>query len=160
RRKPLTYVQIARIGREIARGLAAAHACGLIHRDIKPENIWLEKPNGRVKLLDFGLARPIVPDVKITDKGDVVGTPAYMSPEQARELPLDGRTDLFSLGVVLYRLCSGRLPFEADNALVLMAAITLERPKPLRRRKPDIPPALADLVMQLLAKNPLKRPAS
>src|SRR5262245_43613742 len=93
-----TIAAAARLGREVAEGLAAAHARGLVHRDIKPGNIWLEAPNGRVKLLDFGLARPAGPDVpgpdRLTGSGLVVGTPGYMSPEQARGEPLDERTDL------------------------------------------------------------------
>src|ERR1700691_3445021 len=84
-----------RIAREIATALAAAHVQGLIHRDIKPENVWLEAPTGRVKLLDFGLARPQKMDVKLTTSGIIIGTPAYMAPEQARAETIDERTDLF-----------------------------------------------------------------
>ncbi len=103
----LTVPQVVRIGREAAAGLAAAHAAGLVHRDVKPANLWLQSPHGKVKLLDFGLAREEVEDDPLTGTGDVVGTPAYMSPEQARGEHVDSRTDLFSLGVVLYRLCAG-----------------------------------------------------
>ncbi len=101
--------QILRIGREIAEGLAAAHDRGLIHRDVKPGNIWLDSDHkDRVKILDFGLARVGAEDVHLTRTGVVVGTPAYMSPEQAGGEKVDARTDLFSLGCVLYRLCTGR----------------------------------------------------
>src|SRR5580658_9826283 len=99
--------EVLRIGREIAEALGAAHASGLIHRDIKPGNIWLEAPRGRVKILDFGLARAASQDAGLTQQGAIVGTPAYMAPEQARGASVDARCDLFSLGVVLYRLCTG-----------------------------------------------------
>src|SRR5262249_37754850 len=104
----LSPADVMRIGREIALGLDAAHRKGLIHRDIKPGNIWLESDGDRVKILDFGLARQVGTDTQITQEGVVVGTPAYMSPEQGRGLPLDGRSDLFSLGCVLYRMSTGR----------------------------------------------------
>src|SRR5262249_19000216 len=123
---PLPLREVLRISREVAEGLAAAHAQGLIHRDIKPSNIWLEAPLqplpqgevsagtvGRVKLLDFGLARPAgkvagLVETGLTGTGVVVGTPEYMSPEQARGDELDVRSDLFSLGTLLYLLCSGQ----------------------------------------------------
>jgi serine/threonine protein kinase len=107
-----TVAQILRIGRETALGLAAAHEKGLIHRDIKPGNLWLEAAHGgRVKVLDFGLARVVGDDVHLTQSGAVVGTPAFMAPEQARGEEVDHRCDLFSLGCVLYRLCAGSNPF-------------------------------------------------
>jgi hypothetical protein len=159
RKKPLTPGQICRIGRETAVGLAAAHARGLIHRDIKPANLWLEAPKGRVKILDFGLAR-FGDDVHLTGSGQVLGTPAYMSPEQARGQPVDGRTDLWSLGVVLYRLSAGRMPFRGDEVLAVLSAIALENPPPPDQVNPGTPPDLAALVMQLLAKNRDERPAT
>ncbi len=100
---------VLRLAREIASGLAAAHRNGLIHRDIKPANLWLEAPNGRVKILDFGMARSDRDEVQITHVGTVMGTPAYMSPEQARGEIVGASSDRFSLGCVLYRLCSGCL---------------------------------------------------
>jgi serine/threonine protein kinase len=114
---------VIRIARETALGLAAAHKHGLVHRDIKPANLWLEAPNGRVKVLDFGLAKPIGTDTELTRSGAVVGTPAFMSPEQGRGLKVDHRTDLFSLGAVLYRLCTGRTPFEGPNVLAVLMAL-------------------------------------
>ncbi|MBL8799855.1 MAG: protein kinase [Planctomycetia bacterium] len=152
--------QILRVGREIATGLAAAHARGLIHRDIKPGNIWLEMPTGRVKLLDFGLVRVLHEDVRLTQQGIIVGTPAFMAPEQARGEPVDERGDLFSLGCVLYELCGGRLPFQGENTIATLMAVTMQEPTPLRQVNPDLPADLADLVHWLLAKRPEDRPPS
>ena len=101
---------VLRVGRELADGLAAAHAAGLIHRDIKPDNIWLEAPHERVKLLDFGLARPVNDHGQLTQAGAIVGTPAYMAPEQGRGEVVGTRADLFSLGCVLYHMAVGRSP--------------------------------------------------
>src|SRR5581483_3887523 len=100
----LPLVEVLRLGREIALGLAAAHQRGLIHRDIKPANLWLEAETGRVKLLDFGLARAVGQGNQLTQQGAIIGTPAYMAPEQGQGKSLDHRCDLFSLGCVLYRL--------------------------------------------------------
>src|SRR5437588_9820738 len=115
----LPAAEVARLGREAAEGLAAAHARGLVHRDVKPANLWLEAPRGRVKVLDFGLARPAEPDRdapdRLTRDGAVVGTPAFMAPEQARGAAVDFRADLFGLGAGLDRLCTGRLPFSGPN---------------------------------------------
>lgn len=126
-KKPITIGQILKLGREIAKGLAVAHEHGLIHRVIKPANVWLDATaGGRVKILDFGLARPAAADSTITQSGMIVGTPAYMAPEQATGQPLDGRADLFSLGVVLYRLCSGRLPWKGETAMGTLMAVATE----------------------------------
>jgi serine/threonine protein kinase/WD40 repeat protein len=149
---------IARIGREAALGLSAAHAQGLIHRDIKPGNIWLEAPNGRVKVLDFGLAKPVGSESELTSTGAVVGTPAYMSPEQARGLKVDARSDLFSLGALLYRLCTGRTPFAGPNVMAVLMALGSDDPTPVRELNPTVPQPLADLIHQLLAKKPEQRP--
>jgi serine/threonine protein kinase len=149
-----------RIVIEAARGLAAAHAVGLVHRDIKPANLWLEAPNGRVKVLDFGLAKPIGTDSELTKSGAVVGTPAYMSPEQARGLKVDHRTDLFSLGGVLYRLCTGRTPFPGDHVMAVLAAVLTDDPTPVRELNPNVPEPLAQFIHQLLAKKPEDRPQS
>ena len=109
---PLQLAEILRIGMQTAAGLAAAHAQGLVHRDIKPANILLENGIERVKITDFGLARA-ADDASLTQSGVVAGTPQYMSPEQARGEAVDHRTDLFSLGSVLYAMCTGRPPFRA-----------------------------------------------
>ncbi|WP_165230532.1 protein kinase domain-containing protein [Aquisphaera insulae] len=157
-RKPSTEL-ILRLGREIASGLAAAHREGLVHRDIKPANIWLEAPSGRVKILDFGMARS-ERDASITHAGTVMGTPAYMAPEQARGEAAGPGSDLFSLGCVLYRLCVGKQPFEGGSILAVLSALASETPRTLREIEPDVNPALDDLVMRLLAKDPSARPAS
>ncbi len=151
---------ILRIGREMANGLVAAHRLGLVHRDIKPANIWLESPNGRVKILDFGQARAECEDVQITQSGAIVGTPAYMSPEQAAGEPPGTSSDLFSLGCVLYRLCCGRLPFQGNTILSVLNALASHTPTSPIEVAPDLPEGLSTLVSSLLAKNPSERPAS
>jgi serine/threonine protein kinase/uncharacterized membrane protein len=156
----LTIPQVIRIAAETAAGLAAAHKIGLVHRDIKPANLWLEAPNGRVKVLDFGLAKPVSAEVELTRIGAVVGTPAYMSPEQARGQKVDHRSDLFSLGAVLYRLCTGNLPFNGPNTMAVLMALGTEEPAPVRELNPDVPEALGALVHQLLAKRADDRPQS
>ena len=136
-RKPSVDL-VLRIGREIAAGLAAAHRNGLIHRDIKPANIWLEAPSGRIKILDFGMARSQRDDVQITHSGTVVGTPTYMAPEQARGETVSAGSDLFSLGCVLYRLSTGRLPFEGETILAVLSALSSDTPRSLRLIDPDV----------------------
>jgi formylglycine-generating enzyme required for sulfatase activity len=159
--KTLNIPQIMRIGKEIAKALAAAHSRQLIHRDIKPSNIWLDAANkGRVKILDFGLARPTNEETHLTQEGMILGSPAYMSPEQARGEDVDERCDLFSLGCVMYRLCSGRLPFAGKDAMSMLLEITSKEPPPIIFAHPELPEALANLVHQLLAKKPAARPAS
>ena len=154
--------QSVRIAREAALGLAAAHRLGLVHRDIKPGNLWLEAPNGRVKVLDFGLAKPVegADGAELTADGAIVGTPAYMAPEQARGARPDGRADLFSLGCVLYRLLTGRLPFDRPTLMGILTALATEEPTPVRQLNPAVPEALAALVRRLMAKNPADRPAT
>jgi hypothetical protein len=156
----LPPAEILRIGRETAAGLGAAHESGLIHRDIKPQNLWLEAGSGRVKILDFGLARREREDVRLTKAGYILGTPAFMSPEQASGQAIDGRGDLYSLGVVLYWLCAGRLPFPQEGLIEVLTAVATEPPPPLGQLNPELPPALVDLIMRLLAKRPDDRPAS
>jgi hypothetical protein len=157
--------EVLRIGREIAQGLAAAHAQGLIHRDIKPANIWLETPRdpgqgARVKILDFGLARAAAAGVHLTQSGAILGTPAYMAPEQAGGKGVDHRCDLFSLGCVLYQMSTGRLPFQAADTISTLIAVATHDPTPPVEIEPRVPPALSELIVRLLAKNPNDRPAS
>ena len=155
-----SITQIIRLAREAAAGLAAAHRIGLVHRDVKPANLWLEAPNGRVKVLDFGLAKPVDTDVEVTKSGLIIGTPAYMSPEQARGHKLDPRTDLFSLGAVLYRLCVGKSPFDAPSTMAVLTALAADDPQPIRELNPKVPESLAALIHQMLAKKPEQRPAT
>jgi serine/threonine protein kinase len=161
---------ILKVAREVAAGLAAAHAEGLIHRDIKPGNIWLEgdpaaaEPGRQVrlcKILDFGLARSVDrDDTQITSTGAVLGTPAYMAPEQARGEKVDHRADLFSLGVMLYRMSTGHAPFRGPTAMSVLIAAATERPEPLSALRPDLPPELVDLIDRLMQKDPGARPQS
>jgi hypothetical protein len=162
----LAPAEVLRLGREIGLGLAAAHARGLIHRDIKPDNIWLEpvavegapsNRRSRVKILDFGLARVFGAEAHLTHSGTVVGTPAYMAPEQAQGEAVDPRADLFSLGCVLYRACTGEVAFKGDNAMTILRALELERPKPPRILNPAVGPAFSELILKLLAKRPAAR---
>ena len=155
----LPVAEAARIGREVAAGLAAAHAKGLVHRDVKPANIWLEAGTGRVKLLDFGLALAR-DNTNLTHSGFVIGTPAFMSPEQARGEPLDGRSDLFSLGVVLYLMTTGDRPFDGATAMTVMRNLELHYPVRVNVRRVDVPAAFSNLIMELLAKDRKDRPAS
>jgi serine/threonine protein kinase len=157
-RKP-PLAEVLRIGRETAEGLAAAHAKGLIHRDIKPANLWLEGERGCVKILDFGLARAAGGEGHLTQTGAIVGTPAYMAPEQARGGGVDARCDLFSLGCVLYRLCTGVPAFTGPDTISTLMAVATEEPRPPHEAA-GVPQPLSQLVMRLLAKRPEDRPAS
>jgi serine/threonine protein kinase/DNA-directed RNA polymerase subunit RPC12/RpoP len=154
--------EVIRIGMEIAEGLAAAHEVGLIHRDIKPANIWLEEGRDRVKLLDFGLAAKLTSeDAKLTHENLLVGTPMYMSPEQASgDIPLDERSDLFSLGSVMYRMATGKLPFKGRTTLNVLTALATKKPRPPRELNPALSRALSGLILQLLQKRPDDRPKS
>lgn len=153
---PLPAKDIARIGMQAARGLDAAHAQGLVHRDVKPANILLENGVERVKLTDFGLARA-ADDARLTASGTAAGTPLYMSPEQARGEAIDSRSDLFSLGSVLYALATGFPPFRATTTMGVLNRITNDPPRPIRETNPDFPAALEAIIMQLLEKNPARR---
>jgi serine/threonine protein kinase len=160
--------ELLRIGRETAEGLSAAHQRGLIHRDVKPGNLWLEAGRGlwldegvgRVKILDFGLARATADGAHLTQQGAIVGTPAYMAPEQAGGRPVDGRSDLFSLGCVLYRMATGELPFKGTDAISTLMAVSTEDPRPPQQLNPDLPTSLCDLMTRMLAKKPEGRPES
>ena len=130
--------EIVRVGYQAAAGLAAAHAKGLIHRDVKPANILIESSHGRVKLTDFGLARGME-DVKLTQTGFVAGTPLYMAPEQASGVGVDSRTDLFSLGSVLYSMATGKPPFEGSTPFVVLKSVTEAKPPRLKELNPRSP---------------------
>jgi serine/threonine protein kinase len=153
---PLPVKEILRIGMQTASGLAAAHAHGLIHRDIKPSNILLENGVERAKITDFGLARA-ADDAGLTQSGAVAGTPQFMAPEQARGEALDHRADLFSLGSVLYMMCTGRPPFRADSALAVLRRVSEDTPRPIQDINADIPPWLTDVIAKLHAKDPVRR---
>ena len=148
---PLPLPDILRIGLQAAEGLAAAHAQGLVHRDVKPANILLEKGVNRVLLTDFGLARA-VDDATLTRSGIIAGTPQYMSPEQARGDAVDCRSDLFSLGSVLYAMCTGHSPFRAETWMGVLRRICDNQPRPVREINPDIPQWLEILISQLHSK--------
>jgi serine/threonine-protein kinase len=153
---PLSPVEVLRIASQIASGLAAAHAQGLVHRDIKPANILLEQGIERVAITDFGLARAI-DDASLTRTGVLAGTPAYMSPEQARGESVDHRADLFSLGSVMYAMCVGRPPFRAESTVAVLKRICEEEPTPLAQLNADVPSWLARIVARLHAKDPVDR---
>ncbi|HZJ63820.1 MAG TPA: serine/threonine-protein kinase, partial [Kofleriaceae bacterium] len=159
----LEIKRIVRIGKQVANALGAVHERGLVHRDLKPENVMLIESYGEtdfVKVLDFGIAKSLDEDVHLTGQGRPIGTPAYMSPEQAMGLAVDPRTDLYALGVMLYRMASGRMPFEAPTAASMLLAHATEAPTPVLTLAPDTSPPLAALIMQLLQKEPAQRPAS
>jgi serine/threonine protein kinase len=171
----LPLAEVLRIGRETALALAAAHARGLVHRDVKPANLWLESVGDSlcesqptrsasglpsVKVLDFGLAWTQADQAHLTQSGLIVGTPAYMAPEQAEGKPVNPRCDLFSLGCVLYQMCTGSLPFHGASTIAVLRALALHEPPPVGELRPETPRELSALVVRLLAKNPEGRPAS
>ena len=154
---PLNLAEVLSISRQIASGLDAAHATGLIHRDIKPGNILLEtSPGTKVKITDFGLARA-ADDASLTQSGAIRGTPMYMSPEQAQGKPLDARSDLFSLGSVMYVMASGRPPFRAESTLAVMRRLADESPRPIREIVPEVPEWLCRVIGKLQSKSPADR---
>ncbi|MEM9347613.1 MAG: protein kinase [Planctomycetota bacterium] len=152
----LAIASAIKIGLQIARGLAAAHKQGLIHRDIKPANILLVSESEQVKITDFGLARAI-DDASVTQAGFMSGTPQYMSPEQAAGETLDQRTDLFSLGCVLYAMCTGASPFKADTTIATIRRLCDETPQPINKVNPSVPHDLCILIDKLLEKKPEDR---
>ena len=153
---PLELREILRIALHAAQGLAAAHAQGLVHRDIKPSNILLDNTVERSMLTDFGLARA-ADDATLTASGIVAGTPQYMSPEQARAEAVDHRSDLFSLGSVLYAMCTGHAPFRADTSVAVLRLIADKQPRSIRETNPDIPDWLCAITSKLLAKQASER---
>ena len=155
----LTGRKLFACAQQIAAGIAAAHAQGIVHRDLKPENIFLTR-DGNVKILDFGIAKleataAAAADsetVTLTQPGVVLGTPAYMSPEQVRGEPVDARSDIFSYGSVLYEMCTGKRAFESETAAETMTAILRREPPPVTQANPDLPAALDDVVRRCLEK--------
>ena len=174
----ITLRSALEIARQTAEGLAAAHERGLTHRDIKPANLWLEakpvvgKPDAgkpgilrpqttmtRVRILDFGLARRSA-DPSLTSTGFVVGTPHFMSPEQASGLPVDGRSDLFALGCVMYTMLTGELPFPGKTTMAVMTALATKTPQPVHEKNPSVPRSVSDLIARMLEKDPSARTQS
>jgi hypothetical protein len=153
---PLELKEILRIGMQAASGLAAAHAQGLVHRDVKPANILLENGVERVLITDFGLART-VDDASLTQSGVLAGTPQYMAPEQAKGETVDPRADLFSLGSVMYAMCTGRSPFRAETTMGVLHRICEVKPRPVREINPEIPDWLAEIIRKLHEKDPNDR---
>ncbi len=156
---PLSLPEVLRIGSQIASGLSAAHKKGVIHRDIKPSNIMLDEGTDTAVITDFGLAR-IVDDATMTRTGVISGTPEFMSPEQARGDAMDSQSDMFSLGSLLYMLCTGRPPFRAETAFGVLRRITDDSPRPIRELNPDIPIWMCRIVEDLQQKSPRDRPTS
>lgn len=155
----LPPAEVTQFAIQIALGLDAAHRRSLIHRDIKPANILLECPDGhasRVKITDFGLAR-VTAEAAITNSGMIAGTPQYMSPEQAEARPLDHRTDLFSLGSVMYSMCTGQPPFRAESALATLRLVSDRTPPTIRELNPGTPLWLSAIIETLMAKRPEDR---
>jgi anti-sigma factor RsiW len=149
---PLAVEEILRIALQTARGLAAAHAQGLVHRDVKPANILLDEGVERVLLMDFGLARA-VDDASLTRSGVIAGTPQYMSPEQVLARHVDPRADLFALGSTMYAMCTGHAPFRAESTYAILRQITDVEPQPISEANPEIPEWLSLIVARLMAKN-------
>jgi serine/threonine-protein kinase len=155
-RQPLDEVR--RILAEVADALAYAHLRGVIHRDIKPDNILLDRQTGRALVTDFGIAWAMESGARLTATGIAVGTPTYMSPEQAvGERELDGRSDLYSVGVLGYQMLTGRVPFEAANSMALLLKHVTERPRPIADLRPDVPRALRETVERAMMKAPEDR---
>jgi serine/threonine-protein kinase len=169
REAPLPLARVIHIAEQVAASLSDAHARGIVHRDIKPDNVMLSEVGKRtdvVRVLDFGIAklRDEREDgaVPVTQAGDMLGTPQYMAPEQIRSETVDGRTDVYSLGAVLYEMITGRLPFEGPTVMSILGKHLTENPAAPSQRRPDlpIPPLLDQLVVDCLRKDPSARPAS
>jgi serine/threonine-protein kinase len=153
---PMELEEILRIGMQTASGLAAAHAQGLVHRDIKPANILLADGVARVTITDFGLARA-ADDASLTHSGLIAGTPQYMSPEQASGTTVDHRSDLYSLGSLMYAMCAGRPPFRADSAYGILKRIAEESARPIQEVNPKVPDWLARIIAKLHQRDPNNR---
>jgi len=159
--KRLSVGDAARIARQVADALAYAHSEGIVHRDIKPDNILIDHKTGVVLVTDFGIAKAAqaakAGTGPLTTEGMVIGTPQYMSPEQAAGDPVDGRSDIYSLGVVLYQMIAGQPPFDGESSASFLAKQLTVPPPTLRRTRGDVPPELAGIVARTLEKDPARR---
>lgn len=155
RHGPLPIDRAVRIVAQVLDGLQHAHRAGIVHRDLKPANLMVTA-SGDVKVMDFGIAR-VQGATRLTGEGYMLGTPAYMAPEQVRGDEVDARTDLYAMGVVLYQLVTGRLPFEADTTVAMIQKQLNEPPTPARQHRSDLPPWLDDVLARALAKSPAER---
>lgn len=172
KRRSLTVEETLHLGRQIARGLREAHALGVVHRDLKPANVMIVRDRDGeeiAKLLDFGIGKVVDretlqstadPDAELTQEGRFVGSPMYMSPEQIAHGHVDTRTDVYTLGVVLYRCLAGVHPFHRHNTTLVMLAHLHDKPVPLREQVPEVPAWLGDLVDRCMQKDPAQRPAT
>jgi serine/threonine protein kinase len=150
--------EVRRILAELGDALAYAHLRGVIHRDIKPDNVLLDRLTGRVMVTDFGIAWAMEAGARLTATGIAVGTPTYMSPEQAMgERALDGRSDIYSAGVLGYQMLTGRVPFEAANSMALLLKHVTERPRPISELRPDVPRGLREIIERAMSKAPEDR---
>jgi serine/threonine-protein kinase len=153
--------RIVHVGLQLAKGLAAAHKAGIVHRDLKPDNIFLitrASDSDFVKVLDFGIAKvSSAATGRLTQAGSVFGTPHYMSPEQAAGAPVDHRGDIYAMGVILYEMATGRLPFEADNFMAILTQHIYKQPAALRSIAPNVPAGLEAIILKCLSKRPEQR---
>src|SRR5262249_7571037 len=162
-RGTLPLEDVARIVVPLCRGLAAAHRAGIVHRDLKPENVFVARRDtgDTIKILDFGVSKikeGVFQDRRLTQTGDVLGSPLYMSPEGSRaDADVDGRADIYSVGVLLYELCVGHVPFSADNYLRVLHAHIADPPRAPRSLRPDLPEAMERIILRALAKSPDER---
>jgi predicted hydrocarbon binding protein len=152
--------EIMRIAVETIKGLSAIHDAGIIHRDLKPENLWIERPSLRVKIIDLGLAHAMAEEMRLTQTGTFIGTPAFMSPEQASGSSIDHRSDFFSLGCVFYELATNTRAFDRGNLMATLSALANQTPTSPIEMNPDISKNFSDLVMKMLEKSPANRPNS
>jgi predicted Ser/Thr protein kinase len=157
RRKRLNVEEALVVVEHCLSALKAAHAQGLIHRDVKPANVLLDRKTKRAVLVDFGLVRTIDSSLQMTATGVVMGTCDYIAPEQARGLKVDGRADIYSLGVLMYQLLAGRLPFHAETPTAMIFQHAYEQPRPLAELVPNVPPAVVAIIARMMAKDPASR---
>lgn len=162
--KPMPLKRLLHVARQVADGLQAAHSQQIVHRDLKPDNIFLIDRGSEkdfIKILDFGIAKVATGNTRLTRAGTVFGTPHYMSPEQAAGAPVDHRTDIYALGVIMYEMASGRVPFDADNYMGILTQHMYKAPVPIRVLVPppssDIPPGLEAIILKALSKKPEHR---